>query len=97
MVEVGLRHGDLVDALTFDLIGNADRDALDPGEDIELGEEDVGQSVDARGIARDRSIEPAAATLASCRDADLTTDAAQSLTPLIVQLGRKGPDPTRVV
>src|SRR5215831_14254083 len=49
VMEVGLRHRDLVVALAVHLVGHAHGHLLQAGEYVELSNEVVGQAVDSRG------------------------------------------------
>ena len=49
VMEVGLGHRDLVEPAAVDLVGDTHRDLFPPGEDVQLGQEEVGQPVDAAG------------------------------------------------
>ncbi len=89
VVEVALRGRDLVVAHTVDVVGDADRDALDAGEGVELGEHEVGDAVDACGVAGDGCVVPAGATGAAGGGAELETALAQEFTPLVEQLRRE--------
>src|SRR5690606_29427989 len=70
---------------------DADRDLLQAGEHVQLGEEEVGDAVDPGGVPGDRCVEPAAAAVAPGGDAELVALGAQPLAPLVVQLGRERP------
>src|SRR5205085_9791807 len=50
VVEVGLRHRHLVVPHSVDVVGDADRDGLQAGQHIQLGEEVVGDAVDPAGV-----------------------------------------------
>ena len=97
-VELGLRHRHLVVADAVDLVGDADRHPLPRRQHVELGEEQVGEAVDAGGVAGDDRVVPAAATVATGRDADLAADLPELLAVLVEQLGREraGADAGRV-
>src|SRR6185437_1903416 len=98
VVEVALRVRQLLDALAVDLVRDTDRDLLPAGEHVELGEEEVRQTVDAGGVAGDDRVEPAAAAVPAGGDAALAADAAQCLAVLVEELGRErtGADARRV-
>src|SRR5690606_5002925 len=68
------------------------------GEHVELGQEELGQAVDAGGVARDDRVVPAAATGTPGGDADLAADGLQLDAVLVEELGRERPraDPGRV-
>ena len=90
------RH--LVVPHAVDLVGHADRDLLQAGQHVELGQEEVGQAVDPGRVAGDDRVEPAAAAVPAGGDAALAADLAQGLAELVEQLGREraGADAGRV-
>src|SRR5699024_4859381 len=65
----------------------ADGDLADPGEHVELGQEVVGEPVDARGVAGDHGVVPAAAAGPAGVDTHLTAGDLQVLAPLVKELG----------
>ena len=89
VVEVGLGQRHFVVADAVDVVGDADRDFADAGEDVELGQEVVGEAVDAGGVAGDDGVVPAAAALAAGVHADFAAGFLQVFAPLIKQLGRE--------
>ena len=90
MMELGLGHRDLIAPLAIDVVRHADRDLLEAGEDIEFGEEGVGEAIDAACEARDRCVEPAATASAPSGDTALAADHPQTLAIVVEQLGREG-------
>src|SRR5665647_2764118 len=86
VVEVALAHRHLVVALSAHVIGDADRHLIEPGEDIELGDDKVCDTVDPRRIAPDHRVHPAAATGPTSRGAVLSASLAQELTLVVKQL-----------
>src|SRR5690606_17448079 len=98
VVEVGLRVRQFLDAPAVDLVRHAHRDLLPAGEDVQLGQEEVGEAVDAGGVAGDHRVEPAAAPVAAGGDTALAADAPQGLAVLVEQLRRErsGADAGRV-
>ena len=98
MVEVALRHRQLVEALAVDVVGDADGDALEPGQHVELRHDEVGDAVDARRVAGDGGVVPAAAAGAARGGAELEAGLAQELARLVKELGREraGTDARRV-
>src|SRR6478736_5776041 len=89
VVEVGLVDRHLVVAHAADVVGDADRDLLEAGEDVELGDDEVGDAVDARGVAADDGVHPAAAARTARRRAVLGARLAEELARVVVQLGRE--------
>ena len=89
-MELGLGHRDLIAPLAIDVVRHADRDLLEAGEDIEFGEEGVGEAIDAACEARDRCVEPAATASAPSGDTALAADDPQALAIVVEQLGREG-------
>ena len=89
-MQVGLGHRHLVDAPPVHLVCDADRDAVEAGEHVELGEEEVGDAVDTGRVTGDHRVEPAGAPGASGGHPELATDLAQPLAQLVVQFGGEG-------
>ena len=89
VVEAGLRHRHLVDPLAVDVVRDAHRDLVPAGQHVELGEHEVGDAVDACGVAGDRGVVPAAASGAAGRGAELGAVLAQLLAVVVEQLGRE--------
>src|SRR5690606_21101426 len=90
VMELGLGHRHLVVTHAVDLVGDADRDLLPAREHVELGEEEVGESVDARGVTGDDRVVPPAATRTPGGDADLAAYALQRLAVGVEELGGEG-------
>ena len=90
-MEVGLRHRDLVVTHTVDLVCHTYRDLLETREHIELGEEEVSETVNARCEARNRRVEPTTATRTPCGRTTLTTDRAKPFAICVEQLRRERP------
>ena len=88
-MDVGLGHRHLVDPPPVDLVAHAHRHRLQPGEHVQLGEEEVGDAVDPRGVAADHGVEPPAAARPAGGDPDLAADLAQPLAHRVEQLGRE--------
>src|ERR1051325_6603869 len=61
-IEGGKVGREFVVQLAVDFISCAQRDLLERIEHIELRDREIGESVDARGIAHDHRVEPAATT-----------------------------------
>jgi hypothetical protein len=76
-----------------DVICRAYRNAFKTGQYVELGQHDVGQTIDLCRVAVDQGIEPAATTWPSRGDAELVTLRAQPLSRGVIQLGRERPFP----
>src|SRR5215469_185546 len=91
MVELGLRHRDVVVPLAVHVIGDADRDLVEAGQHVELGDEQVGDAVHPGGVPRDHRVEPAGAPGSARGHAELTAGGAQPLAGRVVELGREGP------
>ena len=84
-MEAGLGHRHLVDAFAVDFVRDTDRDALEAGEHVELGQEVVGDAVDARCVAGDHGVEPPATSGTAGGHADLAPGLREVLTPLVEQ------------
>ena len=97
-MEVGLRHGNLIHPHPVDLVRDADRDHLESGEDVELGQYEVRDPVDARRITGDRGVVPAGAAGSTGGGTELETFCSQEFSRLIVQLRRERSraDPRRI-
>ena len=87
--DVALGHRHLVGALAVDGVADAHRHRLQARQHVELGQEVVGDAVDAGGVAGDDGVEPAAATGPAGRDADLAAGLRQVRAELVEQLGRE--------
>ncbi len=87
VVEFGLGHRHLIVAYAVDVVGHADRDLTDAGEHIQLGEEIVGETVNAGGVAGNHGVVPATAALAARVHANLATSGLQEFAPLVEKLG----------
>ena len=72
------------------IVGHADRNLLQAGQHIQLGDEQVGETVDAHGLACQHGIVPAAAAGAASVHTELAAGGAQVVAHLIEQLGREG-------
>src|SRR6476659_1069842 len=88
----------MIDFLAVQPVADADLDAVETIEDIQLGQR---QTMDAAGphrLAHQHRIEPAAAPLASGVDTEFLAATADLLAGLMVQLGGERPlaDPGRV-
>ena len=90
MVELGLSHRHLVVAHTVNVVSHADRDLIQAGQNVQLGDEQVGETVDAHSLTRQHGVVPAATTRAASVHAELAAGGAQELAHLIEQLGREG-------
>src|SRR5258708_1338642 len=71
VVELGLRHRHLVDDGSADAVPDADRDRLEAGQHVELGQHEVGEAVDACGITRNDCVVPPAPPRAAGRRTEL--------------------------
>ena len=90
MVEIGLSQRHLVGAHAIDVVGHAHRDGLVAGQDVELGHHQVGEPVDAGGVAGDDGVVPAATARPPGGDAVLAALGTQALTHGAVQLSGEG-------
>src|SRR5699024_1182238 len=81
VVELGLRHRHLAVDHAVYVVAGADRHLVDPGEDVELGQHDVGEAVDAHGAPDHQRVVPAAAAGAACVHAHLAAGDLQVLAP----------------
>src|SRR6185436_13791243 len=89
VVEVALAHRHLVVPHAAHVIGHTDRHLVETGEDVELGDHEVGDAVDPGGVAPDHRVHPAAAAGAAGRGAVLGPGLAQELAHVVIQLGRE--------
>ena len=89
-MELSLSHRHLVVAHTVNVVSHADRDLIQAGQHVQLGDEQVGETVDAHCLTRQHGVVPAATTRAAGVHAELTAGGAQELAHLIEQLGREG-------
>src|SRR5699024_11399170 len=82
------RSSDLfVEALTIDVVGHADGDFANAGEHVELGEEVIGKTVDARCVACNHRVVPATTTgTASVDRSEEHTSELQSRFDLVCRL-----------
>ena len=62
-----------------------------PAEHVELGDDEAGEPVDARGVAQRDQVEPAAAALAAGGGAVLVPALEHVPAGLVVELGRERP------
>ena len=69
------------------VVSHADRNLLQAGEHVELGEHDVGQAVDLGGVPVDDCIEPATATRAAGGHAEFVALLTQPFAGLVQQFG----------
>src|SRR5215469_346186 len=97
VVEVGLRHGDLVVPGPVHVVGHAERHPLQAGQHVELGEEVVGDPVDAGRVPGDDRVEPAGAARPAGGDAVLLAGLPQPLAFRAGELGRERARAHRVV
>src|SRR6185503_15172360 len=71
------------------LVSGAETDAVESVEHIELGNREIGQTVDARGVAHDHAVEPAAPTRTSRRGAELVAQLSHLCCERLIELGWK--------
>src|SRR5215475_6702777 len=90
VMELGLRHRDVVVALAVDFVGHAYRHLAEAGQHVELGDEEVGDPVDPGGIPCDDGVEPAGAPRAARGHAVLAAGLAQVLALLVEEFGGEG-------
>jgi hypothetical protein len=79
VVEVGLGHRNLFNALPVNFIGNTYWNLFDAAKDIQLCQEYVREAIDPRCVTSDWSIKPAAATFPAGGGSNLATLVAQIL------------------
>src|ERR1019366_5375744 len=80
VMEVGLRHRHLVDdAAVRQSVADAYRDRVKVRQNVELGQHEVGDSIDPRGIARYDRVVPATAPWPASCGAEFRSDDAQLL------------------
>src|SRR5262249_14510197 len=90
VMELGLRHRDVVVALAVDFVSHAYRYLAEPGEHVELGDEEAGAPVAPGGVPRDDRVEPAGAARAARGHAVLAAGLAQVLALFVEKLGGEG-------
>src|SRR3954471_4017327 len=71
-------------------VAGAEADAIDRVEHVELGDREIGEPVDPRGVADDDAIEPAAAPRPACRRAELVSELANARSQNLLELGGQG-------
>src|SRR5436190_23377581 len=91
VVELGLRHRDLVVALAVHLVAHADRYLVQAGQDVQLGQEVAGDAVHPGRVPGDDRVEPAAAARPAGGHAVLATRLAQPFAGVVAQFGGEGP------
>src|ERR1035437_2835269 len=91
VVDVGLCHRHVIGTHAVDDVTHTDRHSVQPGEDVELGEEVVGDAVDPGGVPGNHRVEPPAATSPAGGDPDFAAGLAQVLAHVVLELGGKGP------
>ena len=89
-MEVSLSHRHLVVAHTVNIVSHTNRDLIQAGQDVQLGDEQVGEAVDTHSLTRQHGIVPAATTRAASVHTELAAGGSQELAHLIEQLGREG-------
>src|SRR5919201_3735875 len=89
---------EIIERVVVGLVRGADPERLEPGKNVELRHEELGQAVEARSVARENGVEPTTATLATGDRAELFPANAHPLAIGTDVLGREGagPDPRDV-
>ena len=80
-----------LDAATIDLVGHADPQRVDPGQDVELVEHDRADAVDRHRIAQRHGVEPADPPGSTGHGAEFVAALRDPLPDAVEQLGRIGP------
>src|SRR5215211_1241912 len=75
--------------LTFGAVRRADLHRLEPGQDVELRDEQLGEAVDASGVSQYDRVEPPAPPLAPGHRPELVAALAEPLPVGVVLLGRE--------
>lgn len=83
--------GDFVGDVAVDFVAGADGNLGELVEDVELGDDEPLGGVDLVGIAEQRNVEPAAATLAPGDSAELIAATADVLADFAADLSGEGP------
>src|SRR5688572_8941848 len=79
--------GKLVVQLAIDLVRRAQRDPVEGVEDVELGDREVGESIDSPGVPHDDRVEPSASPRTAGSRAELVAELPRSLAELAFHLG----------
>ena len=85
------------EALASGLVGDADLHRLEGVEHVQLGEGDLRERVQPHRLAGHDRVEPAAAAAPAGVGAELVAPLDQQVAHVVVELGREGPAPTRVM
>src|SRR6185369_7826923 len=86
-----LARRQIVDFLAVQHVANADLDAVETVENVELGQRQAVDAAGSHGLAHQHGIEPAAAPLAPGIGAELAATLADLAANLVVQFGRERP------
>ena len=82
-----VRH--VVEALTVELVGDADLHRVEHVEHVELGDRHLAQRVQPHGLPQHHRVEPAGATAATGVRAELVTALDEQVADLVEELGRE--------
>ena len=89
-VKDGLVVGKFAQALALArLVGDAELEGVEPGQDIELGQRDLGDARDADRVSQRHQVEPPAPTLAPGRGAELVALLQHVLSRGVIEFGRE--------
>src|SRR5581483_9616050 len=89
-VEEGLMRRDVVEQLPIGSVAGAYADPGESGQDVELGQEELREAVQAARVPNDHSVEPAATPLAAGRRTELPTALTHAVAVRPHVLGREG-------
>src|SRR5204862_4301240 len=77
-VEQRLVRREVLVEVAIRAVARADLQRLEPGEDVELRQEELGQAVQSRGVAEDHRVEPSALPTATGDGSELMPALAES-------------------
>ena len=89
VVELRLGEWHFVVTHAINVVSDTNRNLTDTGQDVQLGDEQIRETVDARGVASQHRIVPTTAALTAGVDSDLTAGGLEVLAPLVEQLRRE--------
>ena len=84
-MEVRLRVGEFLDSLSVNFVSDTHRNLIPCAQDVQLGKEEVSQSVHARCVTCDDCVVPTTATIAACGRATFATNFTKLVTIMVKQ------------